>query len=223
MAFGDTGILDNFNRANEGPPPSADWTDIANGLEVFSNQVRGDSLSVYNWSCWDTSTFGADCEAYFTMVDTPGTGACGVSLRCTTLLEASIDGYLAWYTHGGGVGSETRVYEILNGGFTQIGSGDAFAGANGDKIGGEIIGTTIKVYVDDGGAGWAVNSTETDNTYGSAGYIGLRYFSNSYDADDFGGGTLAVGPTAKSVSGALSISGALARKVKFKRSVAGAL
>ena len=36
MAFGDTGIIDDFNRGNENP--ITDWTNILNGGEIVSNQ-----------------------------------------------------------------------------------------------------------------------------------------------------------------------------------------
>ncbi len=190
MAFPTTGILDNFDRANEGPPPSADWTDIQNGLKVVDNEVIGDAAATnYNWSGYETQ-YGPNCEAYFTLTDIVTTGGEGVFARLTTLVLATVDGYAAWYDSASGL----KLYRVDDGGFTQLGDTVAFAGANGDKIGIEIIGTTIKCYVDDGGAGWVEMDSEVEGTYTSAGYLGIRIYGSGDEGDDFGGGTIAAPP-----------------------------
>jgi len=183
-AFPTTGILDNFNRGDE--QPATGWTDMVNGVEVISNQLSATTNAAYNWVSWDATTYGPDCEAYITF-STLTSGGVGLILRGTTENDNTCDGYAVW---GVVNGDESRVYEIKNGSFTQVGSGDAFTWANGDKLGGEIIGSTIKVYIDDGGAGWAVNTTETDATYGSAGYLQFRIYDDDPKSDDFGGGTI---------------------------------
>ena len=188
MAFPTTGILDNFNRGDEGPPPSSNWTDILNGLKVVGNEVKGNSTNQYNWSCWNVGTFGPDCEAYITMSDNMTNGGRGTCLRCTTLDSGTIDGYLSgWYAAND---EELRIYRIDNGGFTQLGASVSWISDVGDKIGGEAIGGTIKCYVDDGGAGWAEKLSRDDATYGDAGYVGYRIFKHLEASDDFGGGTI---------------------------------
>jgi hypothetical protein len=72
MTFPTTPILDDFNRANEGPPPSANWSayhaswGFGDGLEVVSNQCKGNSYNLCgDW--WSVETFGSDCEVYVTI------------------------------------------------------------------------------------------------------------------------------------------------------------
>ena len=45
MAFPTTGILDDFNRGNEGPPPSANWTTLVQGHKVVSNACTSNSTA----------------------------------------------------------------------------------------------------------------------------------------------------------------------------------
>ena len=188
MAFGDTGILDDFNRADEGPPPSSNWTDLQNGLRVMSNLVRGNTSGQPNWSNWNASTFGPDCEVFITLTDTiTGNAGAAVLLRATTNVLATVDGYLMHYTDNGDL---LQIYRIDNGSLTKLDE-TAFTLVAGDKIGGEAIGSTLKFYIDDGGAGWTLKVTSTDSTYGSAGFVGARLLDEFRDADDFGGGTLA--------------------------------
>ena len=69
LAFPATGILDNFNRANEGPPPSASWTtdndSLPNGLQVISNQC-GSPAAQGMGAIWNTS-FADNQDAYCTL------------------------------------------------------------------------------------------------------------------------------------------------------------
>lgn len=194
MAFPTTGLLDNFNRANEGPPPSTDWTTIiaGKGHKVLSNECvpETDSAGAVRFSSgWDTSTYGPDCEAYLTVID-PATWGEGPMARLTTLAEATVDGYRYWRSSS----NNTSLYRIDNGVGTKLGAdGPAFTIASGDKLGIECIGSTIKGYVKDGAAAWAEQLSRTDSTYGDAGYIGLsQYPSSEYvGLDDFSGGTIA--------------------------------
>jgi hypothetical protein len=65
--FPTTGILDDFNRADAGPPPSASWTTPAGetGLVVSGNQCESDAGGP-GWGAWNTIASGADCEVYAT-------------------------------------------------------------------------------------------------------------------------------------------------------------
>lgn len=182
MAFPETSILDDFNRSDEGPPPSASWTNVENGLEVISNQCRGDQIGAGNWSNWNVETFGPDCEVYTTLADL---GAINVYLRMNTV-DTNDDGYrITAYN------DEQIVQRHDNGSGTQLGAAISQTMADGDKHGASMVGSTITVYFDDGGAGWGATGTRSDGTYTVAGYIGSRLYSNIPDIDDFGGGTIA--------------------------------
>lgn len=73
MAFPTTPILDNFNRGDEGPPPSANWTTVTwsdGGLKVLSNAAVPEATTTGDYIIyWNASTFGPNLEARFTIVD----------------------------------------------------------------------------------------------------------------------------------------------------------
>ena len=212
MAFGDAAILDNFNRDDEGPPPSADWTDLVNGMKVVSSRVEGTTAGV-NWSMWDTSTFGPDCEVYMTMAEKFSTTGVGVFTRGTTLVSGTIDGYLMHYND---TTDKLEVNRCDNGAFTLLGAQVDWTSEAGDKLGGESIGNTHKTYVNEGA--WVEKVSRDDATYGSAGYIGIRPISD-FDMDDFGGGTIAGGIAVfASISDGLGISDTIATKTGYIRS-----
>jgi hypothetical protein len=190
MAFPTTGIIDDFAQGDEGPPIT-DWTDLTNGLEVVSNEARGDSSPAYNWSSYDVSQYGADCEVYCTMVTLATTGGMGILTRQNTLVAATVDGYEFWYSHNA---TELAIYRIDNGASTKLGIGVAWTGANGDKLGGESIGSTHKLYVKDGAAAWAEKVSRSDSDHSNVGYLGADIYYDGTDGfyiDDFGGGTVA--------------------------------
>jgi hypothetical protein len=191
MAFPTTGVLDNFNRADEGPPPSANWTDTWTGLGggtlVNSNEL---GTPFYGDSYWSASTFGPNSEVYVTIaywdytyyavrLQDPGT-----SYSCYRL------------DHGQAEESETFLSRVDGGFVTQLGAylSAATAGTTG-KVGIEASGTSISMYEDAGG-GWSLVGTRTDGTYTAAGYIGVGFGTASGLLDDFGGGTIAAAPTA---------------------------
>ncbi|KKL92143.1 hypothetical protein LCGC14_1887670 [marine sediment metagenome] len=146
MAFPTTGLLDDFNRGNEGPPPSADWTTLVEGHKVVSNECQSNNTSAsQNVSMWDTNTFGPDCEVFISIPTLPDFRV-EVALRTTTLVLGTHDGYRVSADMGNN-GIEIR--RVDNGANTQLGADVAFTWAVGDKIGGEVIGSTIKGYIDE--------------------------------------------------------------------------
>lgn len=188
MAFPTTEILDNFNRANEGPPPSASWTNVYNGLKVSSNQCVGNTASD-NISDWNVSTFGPDseCHAKIPVFPSAGTGI-GLGCRLTTHGSSTQDGYWIIFSY----------YNTLilgredNGSFTQLGANISRTINEGDSIGIEVIGTSnnIKAYHKPSGGSWSSSlATRSDGTYTAAGYIGADNAHTSGAIDDFGGGT----------------------------------
>lgn len=194
MAFPTLGILDNFNRGDE--DPATNWTDLENGVEVVSNELQNDTAGTASCiAMYDVATYGADCEAYFTIVD--AAYYCNaVFLRGTTLVWATFDGYCIYSSRES---SELRICRCDDGSLTELGAAVSWKAEDGDKIGGECIGSTIKGYVDDGGVGWAEKMSRSDATYGNAGYVGVRFQAGTDkfgQIDDFGGGTIAAGGVA---------------------------
>jgi hypothetical protein len=181
MAFPATSILDDFNRANEGPPPSSNWTDISNGLKVVSNVCVGNVASAYNVSRWNTS-FGPDTEVYAKLNN--------ISAYIQLFLRMASD-----FSTGYSLFVETttiiRVRRYTGGSPTQIGSVTlATALVVGDLVGLEIIGSNIKVYTKQSGVWAQRGDTVVDSTYSGAGYIGAAIYHTVQQIDDFGGGTV---------------------------------
>ena len=94
MAFPESSILDNFNRGDEGPPLSSDWTEmghVSDGLEVVSNEAEGETgFSAACTEYWNPATFGPACEAYVTISDMGVTSVVAVGARLTSPGTASI-------------------------------------------------------------------------------------------------------------------------------------
>lgn len=193
MAFGDYAtLLDNFNRANTGPPPSSDWTTILNGHKIVSNVIVGNNAAASNISAWDTATYGGAVECYVTVPTKMADGTyIEIAARLTTLSAATIDGYLVRCTAVAGAGNDTwRIYRLDNGSYTALGTGSVTGEFTaGDKIGIECNGSTITAYHYTGGA-WSSKTSVTDTTYSAAGYVGLTSVNAVATFDDFYAGTI---------------------------------
>jgi hypothetical protein len=183
VAFPTTGILDDFNRSDEGPPPSASWADILNGLKVVSNECAGDNAGG-NISYWKVAT-GADCEVYWTLVNAEYTQ--GVVMRLADVgAIGTLDGYEVLTTSA----LTVAVFRIDNGVETKLGADVSQAVGAGDKLGARMEGTTLHVWYDDGGAGWGEIGDRLDETYQGGGYIGGVIVGTSQRGGSFGGGTM---------------------------------
>lgn len=195
MAFPTTGILDNFNRADENPLVGAtgtEWGDrIANDdLSIETNLVRGQTVGTLASRYWAAATFGPDCEAYCSINHTPNTAADYLRLwaRLQNPGAANETGYMMqWSNDANGA----RIFkETARESYTQLAQASAARFTEADVIGIELIGTTIRLYKN----GTSVLST-TDATTGTAGFIALGGRGTSFRWDDFGGGTVVVPST----------------------------
>lgn len=204
MPFPTTSILDNFNRTDEGPPPSASWdfpigSFVPNGLSVISNTV-GRTPNNFGGAYWVASVFGPNSEIYGTIttmvgsdtidfglvlrIQSPGSGGAG---------GAGMDGYFVSFIRNS-PNFQLQFYRIDNAVFTQLGTTQTPGNlVVGDKIGVQMIDDSIQAYRDAGG-GWAAYGTpETDGTYSGAGYVGLVIADPTGRMDDVGGGTAVIG------------------------------
>lgn len=204
MTFPVTGILDNFNRADEGPPMSANWTDVfypasgAGGMVVFSNSAfvtAGSGASAW----WSAATFGPDCEGYVTQ--NGGIDFGGVIIRAQSPGTTGIDGYYAQFYV---TGQQLFLKRIDNNAETVLKTVNSFNPQAGDSIGISAVGDQIELWYKVGAGAWTLKETATDATYGGAGSIGLVNFQvgSPGTMDDFGGGTLVAGgqPSGKRIS-----------------------
>ena len=184
MAFPTTGILDDFNRTNEGPPPSADWVTVDNGHKVVSSQLVPNS-DAYSESYWNQS-FGADMEAYVTIVTKESVGN-SIVLQVRT---QPADSYKSYYLLVNSLaGTDTILIRYWNGS-----SGSTLATYNqeisaGDSVGISAIGSTITAWYKASGGSWTELGHVTNTSESRAGYIDIANDSVTPVFDNFGGGT----------------------------------
>jgi hypothetical protein len=189
MAFPANGVIDNFNRANEGPPMTG-WANIVSGLVVSSNACAPSSTGTRS-GYYSTILTEADCEVFVTVVTAPANNR-NVTLlaRVHDVSGTSFDGYGLRLNKVSGTDT-LQIVRIDNGSLTNLGSAISQEIASGNKIGLEIVGSTLTAYVDTG-SGWTAVGNTTDSTYNVAGYLGID-IGGSGTLDDFGGGELSGG------------------------------
>ncbi len=195
MAFPTTGILDNFNRNNEGPPPSASWSAMYSGLtggwEVVSNQCTVDSLGVAG-ACanyWNQATY-ADSEVYTTIVTKPADTTYFILFaRAVDVTGTTPDGYVLRLATVAGAGNDVVTFRRSDNAVqTQLGDAITQEVAAGNSFGLEIISDDLTAYLNTGS--WASIGTRTDATYSAAGYLCITTTSTATVLDNFGGGTV---------------------------------
>lgn len=200
MPFESTPVRTNFTGANEDPlSEGGNWAGpTRNGgrqCERNTNAAahsNNPNASAAATSYWAAAQFGGNCESYATMSVVPTTNGRGLSVWArihnpgnATTMEA----YLGVWTLATG----WRLFKVTSGAtFTQIGSTTTTPNpADGDKIGLEVIGSSLTLYHFTGGA-WVSRVTGTDTAITGAGYIGIEFSTSETAArfDDFGGGTI---------------------------------
>lgn len=188
MSFPTTSVLDDFNRANQGPPPSGSWIDMSGapgGLEVVGNQCSGEVGSV-SVGLWDDSAIGPDCEVFCTIAVKHNGEEIGLYARLTTASVTTVDGYSLAYNMESGTDT-LRVFRVDNGVGTQLGATINQEVGAGDRIGLSIVGSTLTIY-HDSGSGFTSLGTRSDGTYTATGRIGAYIWNTTARIDDFGGG-----------------------------------
>ena len=193
MAFPTTSVISSFTGANEDPLSEGGiWTTgasvalqgISGQLERISNQAgarAGNAL-------YNVGTFGPAIESYATLSVLPVTGA-GATYCYARLnsLSATANGYSVDFRITGGVHT-MRLIRFDGGVSTALSSWTQVLSA-GDKIGLEIIGSTLTPYVFTGGSWVTTDVPQTDSTFLTGGYIGFGISDVNARVDDFGGGT----------------------------------
>lgn len=197
MTFPTTPILDNFNRANEGPPPSTNWVTLGPyGFKVVSNQAAP-SNALESIAVWNT-IFGRDLEWYISLpvMSTAIVEVLRVLFRCTTQSTAGSGFYFldVFQTNGTDLGlllvrrytttdEDYPGYGVIPGGFN---SGVVKA------VGMRVVASRFDVYWQDASNVWNLLYTAYDSSFIHAGYL-ILYANQSGTAlrlDDFGGGAI---------------------------------
>lgn len=196
MAFPTTSILDNFNRADN-TSLGANWSTLANdfgptGVGVSSNQVYNTNArySSYQHMYYNVATYGADCEVYMSIPTNPGVPDGDVSVCCRVKDPGTStwDGYEFYHYSTSSILIMRRIDNAVA---TTLGANYSQAVSSGNKIGIEMIGSTITPYYHNG-TSWSALATRTDSTYAAAGYLGFYMPGDDLTQrfDDFGGGTI---------------------------------
>lgn len=208
MAFPTTGLLDDFNRADE--TPVAGFSNLLGlgALEIVTNVVEGAAANASGF--WNAADFGADCEVYADIATKPAAGAnLSIFLRTQEEGGATVDGYYVVANSVSGSANDTfQINRLDNRAATQLGATITQEYAAGEKMGLEAIGDQITAYWHSAGV-WNNLGSRTDATYGAAGGIGIGFSSaTSGQADNFSGGTVvAAGGTTRVRRSTLSLLG----------------
>lgn len=199
MAFPTTSILDDFNRANEGPPPGADWSTPvggpagSSGLKVLSNVCGTDNIIDVVGSAMRTATSGPDCEVYATITTLPDdTDFVILGARYNETDAFTWDGYfLYWHrddTNSLGNGGSWFEVVIASTMVDVIGITNLTVSA-GDALGMSVIGSAIKVYHKPSAGAWTPVGSGTDSSITGAGHLYVMTDDTTTRIGDFGGGT----------------------------------
>jgi hypothetical protein len=158
VEFPAVSVIDDFNRADEGPPPTG-WTNWFNdGFVVSGNQLAPNN-TLYAGIYYSAQSFGPNLDAYIEIPVLPT--ASGALLMPFRYDVATDTGYQLSYSRGDWLSIMTR-----NGGSGQsnivvVGS-PVFS--NGDALGVRCSGSLIQAWVRIGGI-WRVHVQAVDSTY----------------------------------------------------------
>lgn len=191
-SFPTTVVLDDFNRADVGPPPSASWSTtgafsaVGTQHSVISNRL-GKTVTGFHSVYWLTS-FAANQEVRVIVPVLPAGNEQVVFLlaRLQTPGTAGVDGYGLNVSKAAGADT-WDFYRIDNGAQTVLSSFTQEIAA-GDGIGLKLVGTQLQAWFKSGAGAWTMVGTQTDATYNTTGYIGLETHDDIARFDDFGGG-----------------------------------
>jgi RHS repeat-associated protein len=187
LAFRYTGILDNFNRANNDDIGS-NWSGSTSSYRIKTNRL--DVLSdgdIY----WSASPFGISQEVYVKLYTIDSSAS-----RIGVLLKSQSSsgwgsGVLEVFYHPGSSTVQVWTYESSQG-WVQHGTSLSVSFANGNILGVRAYASgTVEVYKN--GSLIGTRDVSSWPFYDDSGYIGLRTVGGpSTYYDDFGGGSLPV-------------------------------
>ena len=181
MAFPTTGILDSCTRADESP--ATGWTDNVDGssyggVRIVSNRLT--PISGDSWDYFSASTYGPDCEVYWT---DDVLANVTVYLRLSPIGSASVDGYGISRT-----ATTVSIIRLDNDADTVLAPAITQASSAGDSVGLSAIGDTLTAYYKASGGSWTSIGTRTDSTYNQAGRIAPYMTGSGASIYNIGGG-----------------------------------
>lgn len=197
-AFPDNGVLETFTAADGTTPPNANWTNAAlasgtlRSLVIQDNAASTSNANLDGSAYWDTTSFGAACEAYATIVDIASNVSGYLYCRLANIGVGTTDGYAVKWTDAA---STIEIIRVDNNATTTLGSAITQTIAAGDKYGIRTVGDQICAWYKVGAGAWTRLACRTDATYSSGGFIGMTSNGSTTVGaqDDFGGGTVTSG------------------------------
>ena len=200
--FPTTGILDDFNRADEEPLDAGEWdTTLGAGsgsrkLRVVLNQSANGTTGTGFGGQWRIDELvSAEAEGYCTLASAPNGGSEGVGViimgggASSSANKSGISAFYQEFTSGAFPGFDNVRYDIE--GFTGPSpvAVCAVTLADGDKLGIEVRDKLSNLWLDLG-SGWNWYGAIYRNTFASGGKIGLEIQGTDPRVDDFGGGDI---------------------------------
>lgn len=193
MAFGDAGILDDFNRSDRNlsgdtSSSGAVWSTIAMTGTAMELAITSNQMSVPgSRNGYLPGPYGPNVELWCTVSVLPGAGAyVFLAVRAQDVGAVSTwDGYGLIYI----VGTGWQLRRYLNGTSTTLTSSATPILAAGDGMGFSVIQSRLTAYRNPAGAGWIPTGLAiTDATYSAPGAIGLELNDTTVRIDNLGGG-----------------------------------
>jgi len=191
--FPHTGILDDFNRSNEGPPPSSDWDDdlFLTGLfgqfAVVSNQAipaLENGTAAASWA----AILNGNTEVYTTIPSVPDAEAENVAVA--VLMEDTYDTVLpTGYILQRGVDDDDELVIVrIDGGDGVIVSDEILVMEDGMSIGLRVGNGVVSSWYKLSAGSWTLLGEANDDTYDGPWKIGITTSDEDTIIDNFGGG-----------------------------------
>lgn len=179
-------LLDNFNRANGSIGSS--WSGSPSAFSILSNQLDVTSAGWFTHILWNSTSYGANQEAYltFTQLDAAGGNEHALILKSQSSSSTSNGLLYVMYDHASQV-VQVWTYHPSQG-WVQRGANIPVSFAAGDQFGVRAKADgTVEVYKN--GTLLGSRSITAWPFYNSGGYIGLWMVNaNAARLDSFGGG-----------------------------------
>jgi hypothetical protein len=197
MAFPTTGILDDFNRANEGPYMT-DWSwmyleGVLGDFRIVSQKAVPNNFAAnIAVNYFTPSTYGPDVEAFVTLDSGVESGQFILYYNLQQPQTTGFDGYLLVIDF---TANEFFIASVTDGAVDES-VGTAITGTTpqmGDSFGIQYVGGMHNIWHKPAAGVWTLLGSKGPHTqYQTAGYIAIGAYNTltvNLTVDDFGGGT----------------------------------
>lgn len=193
MTFPTTPILDDFNRPNEGPPPSASWSNSAwNGLRVLANTCVRSAAVGFSASFWNPQQF-VNFEVYASIVGYSNPSVTASAEVIGRFDIAARNGY-AVRISGRESSGTLLLGEYTAGVLSSLGSLSVPFPGDGTviKVGLCVCGNNLEAWYKLGSGDWTLEIQRSNSLHTSSGNIGAgtSTASTGLQIEDFGGGAI---------------------------------